>query len=642
MFPLSVFADKGNSLSDFETRAYELRMDLVHNHTFDQANIPIADSLYRESVERGSMNGKLYALQIKYYALANSANDSLFRSTVDEYISIAQELDYFEEYFDATSTKIQYEMFSGDYSRCMFMAHDMMKMAEKAHSNLGLYESNLLLGQIFKYRSSYNSALKYFNHALKYVEPDDSIPHFTLYREIAECYSGNMLYDKALKYAKLSIEWANYDIYRLYGEWTYLTELFQSFDIDAFRKALSASVLNDEEHYKSLPMDMQITLDAMKLTAQGKFKAARDKAMEHDTENRQLSFLVMLAQYEGDLSQAFNYLKRLDVVKDSIESELQDSELAELDIRLGKADAEYKAEQELNKRQQITAITVGALLLIVIVGMFVWIRKSRLQNEKLKLAQEAAEQKNRELTEAKLITEKALAEAENANAMRLHFIQNMTHEIRTPLNAIFGFTQLLTDDDMELDKESEAEMRIAISDSTMKLTSMIDNIIKLSNYDSHTVKIKKSAVSCRSIIEEAIHAMPPVDFSNVSFSIDLDNDIEIFTDAEKLISALSQVIFNAFKFTTHGTVKIGTNKNEREGYVTFYVEDTGKGVPTELSEKIFERFYKIDEFVPGTGLGLSLCRVIVESLGGEVKLDINYTGGSRFLVQIPASFNIDE
>lgn len=632
---LPVFAGKDTSLKDFEDQAYELRMDLVHNHTFDLANIAKADSLYRESVERGSISGKLYALQIKYYAVANSSNDSLFNATIDEYISIAEEMEYFEEYFDATSTKIQYEMGSGNYSRCMFMAHDMLKMAEKAHSDLGLYESNLLLGQIFKYRSSFNSALKYFNNALKYIEKNDSIPHFTLYREMAECYGGNMKFDKALKYAAMARDWANFDIYQLYGEWTYLNELFQSMDIQAFRQALSVSMLNDEQHYLSLPTDMQISLDAMKLISQGNFVAAKRKVMEHDTETRQLNLLVLLAQYEGNTSEAFRYLQRLEFVNDSIESELLDSELAELDVRLGKADAEYRAEQTLRRQQMIMAVWVGILLTIIIIGMFVWNRMSRKQNIQLKLAHEATEQKNRELITSQSATAKALEEAENANAMRLHFIQNMTHEIRTPLNAIFGFTQLLTDSTIELDKESEAEMRSVITDSTQKLTAMVDDIILLSNYDSHTVKVNKAPTSSRFIIEETVRRVTAPLSVDVALTVDMDSDIALNTDAEKLISAMVQVVTNAFKFTERGSVTIGVNCTEREGYVTFFVADTGKGVPQEMSEQIFDRFFKADEFVPGTGLGLPLCRVIMESLGGSVLLDTSYTDGARFVLHVP-------
>lgn len=636
MLSLSVRADKDNELKDFEDRAYELRMDLVHNHTFDTANIAIADSLYRESVDRGSVSGKLYALQIKYYAVANVGNDSIFYSTIDEYIAIAKEMNYFEEYFDATSTKIQYEMRLGEYSRGMFMANDMLKMAEKEHSNLGLYESNLLLGQIFKYRSSFNAAKRYFNTALKYVEHDDSIPHFTLYREIAECYGGSMRYDKALEYANLAKQWANFDIYRLYGEWTYLDELFRAKDMNAFRAALVESMLNDEEHYKSLPSDMQITLDAMKLAAQGRFDAARTKAMEHGSEGRQLSLLILLAQYEGKLGDAFQYQNRLSLVTDSIESELLDSELAELDVRLGKANAEYQAEQASRRHLLMTSIIIGVFLVIIIIGLILWNRNRRLQNKQLKMARDVTEQKNKELTIAQAATVKALEEAENANAMRLHFIQNMSHEIRTPLNVIYGFAQLLTDPSMDLDAESEMEMRMAITDSTHKLTRMVDDIITLSNYDSHSVKINKIDTDSRCIIEEVAARASAEIPDSVTLNPVLSNSLPISTDAEKLISALTQVVGNALKFTDSGSVTLGANDTERPGCITFYVEDTGKGIPAELSERIFDRFYKVDEYIPGTGLGLSLCRVIMESLDGEVFLDTTYTRGARFVLHVPA------
>lgn len=634
LLPLATHAKNEQSLKDFENEAYALRMELVHNHTFDQANIPKADSLYKESVERGSLHGKMYALQIKYYAVANSGNDSLFHATIDEYIKLAKDMEYFEEYFDGTSTKIQYEMSSGNYSRCMFMAHDMLKMAEKEKSNLGMYESNLLLGQIFKYRSSYSSALRYFKNGLKYVDEADSIPHFTLYREMAECYGGCMQYDKALKYARMANEWACFDIYRLYGEWTYLNELFQAKDVAGFRKALKESMLNDSDNYQSLPRDMQISLDVMKLTVQNRYAAAREKVMEHDTESRQLGLLILIAQYEGKMDDAVEYLHRLSYVDDSIESELLNSELAELDIRLGKAAAENKAEQERREHQQLLAWCVGSLMMVILVVLVIWNRKNQQQNERLQKAREAEEKKNVELITAQAATEKALMEAENANAMRMHFIQNMTHEIRTPLNAIFGFTQLLTDRSVELDEESEREMSDAIMDSTLKLTSMVDDIIELSNYDSQSVAVSKVATDSRTIIERAVESVANDAAEGVEVRVDVGENYSVMTDVDKMVGVLIQLLSNAYKFTDSGYVSIGATDREREGYLTFYVEDTGKGIPEELREKVFERFFKVDEFVPGTGLGLPLCRAIMTSLNGEIELDERYELGARFLLRI--------
>lgn len=618
----------------FEKEAYELRMELVHNHTFDQANIKKADSLYRESEKRNSINGKLYALQIKYYAVANSNNDSLFNTTIDEYIALAQQMDYFEEYFDATNTKIQYEMGTGEYSRCMFMAHDMLKMAEKAHNDVGLYESNLLMGQIFKYRRSYNSALRYFNTALKHIESNDSIPHFHIYREIAECYGGNMQFDKALQYADLAKSWSNYEIYRIYAEFTYLMLLFQAQKREELHRELATTMLNQTEQYETMPVDMQITFDAMRYVDQGKYEAARKRLLDHNTEYRQLDILVLISQYQGDINQAFRYLSRLEIVRDSIDSELLDSELSELDVRLGKADAEYKAEQERRQHQFILALMIGTLLSVLIIGLYSWNRKSRTQNRQLQAAQQATEQKNRELLIAQQATNKALQEAENANAMRMHFIQNMTHEIRTPLNAIFGFTQLLTDQSIELDQDSEKEMCSLINDNTMKLTNMVDDIITLSNYDSHTVKLTKAPTDTASIIQAAMQNVNQPLPEGVQLNVQLDPSYPINTDADKLANALSQIISNAYKFTQSGSISIRVNREQDSSLITFIVEDTGTGIHIANPDQVFDRFFKEDEYIPGTGLGLSLCRAIITTLGGEVNVDTTYTEGARFVVKI--------
>lgn len=227
--------------------------------------------------------------------------------------------------------------------------------------------------------------------------------------------------------------------------------------------------------------------------------------------------------------------------------------------------------------------------------------------------------------------------AEEADKMKTAFLANMSHEIRTPLNAIVGFTSILPD---LLTSSSRAELDEMIQSVRMNsdlLLSLVRDVMDLSTIQSDSMNYNFNDYQLNTLLSTAYQVYGPNCPEGVEFQLVIPetNNINITTDDEKLDHILSNLLNNAFKFTTKGHVKLGYDVDTENNQVVVYVEDTGCGIPEEEQPLIFERFYKVNEFKQGAGLGLSLCRVIVENLGGQIRVQSTAGEGSRFEVCLP-------
>lgn len=213
------------------------------------------------------------------------------------------------------------------------------------------------------------------------------------------------------------------------------------------------------------------------------------------------------------------------------------------------------------------------------------------------------------------------------------FLQNMTHEIRTPLNAMYGFAQLLALPDGCLSGREKAEYLDHITNSFNMLTMLIDDVLDMAdvshgNYHTVTETVAVNS-TCRSAMNMCeIRKQLDVEFL---FTSDVDDSYTIQSDSHRIQQLLVNYITNACKHTQQGKVHLHVSTSETPGHLTFSVTDTGEGIPTDQANNIFERFRKLKPSVQGHGLGLNICSVIAEKLGGSVKLDTTYTNGARFL-----------
>ena len=247
------------------------------------------------------------------------------------------------------------------------------------------------------------------------------------------------------------------------------------------------------------------------------------------------------------------------------------------------------------------------------------------------------------LAEIALIEAKTKA-VEN-DRLKTAFLQNISHEIRTPMNGIIGFSGLLSNSDVENEKQ-EQYIEI-IKNCSYQLLRIIDDIVDISKIESNQIKIKYSPVYINALLKN-LHALllQRAKQTNIDFSFveDLnDNDCMVLTDESRLRQILINLINNAFKFILKGHVKFGYVV--KGDLIEFFVEDTGIGIPQNMQERIFERFVQVENSLAkstgGTGLGLSISKGLVELLGGKIWLISELEKSTTFYFTIPFKQSID-
>lgn len=220
-----------------------------------------------------------------------------------------------------------------------------------------------------------------------------------------------------------------------------------------------------------------------------------------------------------------------------------------------------------------------------------------------------------------------------ANKAKTVFLQNMSHEIRTPLNAMFGFAQLLGLPDGYWTSEEKEQYNSYIHNSFNMLDMLIGDIIDIADSEHGNYRINISEVNINQVCRNALMSVEYRVPSEVKayFTTELPDDYSIQSDGRRIQQVLINYLTNACKYTQKGEIHLHCSSSEHPGKLTFSVTDTGKGVPADKADIIFNRFIKLNNYVQGSGLGLNICQMVATKLGGEVFLDKNYTNGARFV-----------
>ena len=279
--------------------------------------------------------------------------------------------------------------------------------------------------------------------------------------------------------------------------------------------------------------------------------------------------------------------------------------------------AETASNNEYNKI--ITSILVGTMALVTLFVLLAILLKR--QREKVKLSTQ------------KLATSRI--NAENAMRAKSVFLSNMSHEIRTPLNALSGFSSLLTEEG--LDDETRRQCNEVIQQNSELLLKLINDVIDLSSLEFGKLQFciaQHDAVSiCRNVID-TVNKVKQTQ-AELTFTTELE-EMPIETDDSRLQQVLINLLINATKFTPQGSIVLKLEK-ETDDTVLFTVTDTGCGIPKDKQANIYQRYEKLNENAQGSGLGLSICQLIIEHIGGQIWIDSEYAEGSRFCFTHPIS-----
>lgn len=247
------------------------------------------------------------------------------------------------------------------------------------------------------------------------------------------------------------------------------------------------------------------------------------------------------------------------------------------------------------------------------------------------------EQKNAEL---KVI--EARIRAEESDRLKTAFLANMSHEIRTPLNAIVGFSSLMQGE--ELSQEERAEYCAIVVNNSEMLLTLLNDILDISSLECGKIRFNYSAEEivqiCQHILMTTAHTCQPGVEGRLECAVD---SYMLTTDVHRLSQILINLLTNAAKFTSEGSIVLGVEICPEQNEVLFSVTDTGPGIPLDKQEMIFNRFEKLDgNKKKGTGLGLAICRQIAMIFGGRIWVDPTYTGGARFIFAHPIGLRLPE
>lgn len=353
-------------------------------------------------------------------------------------------------------------------------------------------------------------------------------------------------------------------------------------------------------------------LEAYHLLSQGRVDDAVKKIISRYGESESYGYLSFIYEYVGDWHKAYETKKKEMAVSDSISSVILSNSMQGLRDELQVYDAERRAA-----RQQIymlISIAIGLLVIVAALITFSVIRRRHYA----------------QLREAR---DRAL----EADRMKTAFIRNISHEIRTPLNIISGFTQVLASEsgNEPMSPKEHKDITDTMIQNTNMITSLVDELLDLSIIDSTSNLGRNDVVKCNDLCRQVVDAVRPQVKKGVEMSVrsEVDDDYQLMTNRAVLRKILQPLLDNAIKNTDEGFIRISIRK--LPAAMAFDVEDSGCGIPSSEADRIFGRFEKLDDFKAGLGLGLPLARTLAQRLGGTLKLDTNYIGGARFVVQLP-------
>lgn len=374
-----------------------------------------------------------------------------------------------------------------------------------------------------------------------------------------------------------------------------------------------------------------LIIDARYLVATGEHEAALTAyndflQTEYARINRNIYKEALLEKADllvkmGNKEEAYGqYGKVFSYIKTSFEKNYP-KEIDRLCTRFQADQLAYQNERDriVSMRFYLAGIIVSVLFLIFLLVLG-WKKIFRLKHSQMR--QEA-------------MKEKAVQAIQRKNM----FLSNMSHEVRTPLNAIVGFSAVLTDEDESFDDESRREFSEIIKVNSFQLLKLINDILDFSDFENDNITFNIRTHDAVKLCNEVVETVMASRKLEVEMRFDTDLSVLMLdTDDARLRQVLINLLVNAAKFTEQGSIVLELKMADADTAL-FSVTDTGCGIPPEKQHLIFERFEKLNDFVQGSGLGLSICQLIVKYMNGKLWVDSGYTRGARFCFTHPLKYN---
>ena len=584
-------------------------------------------------------------LDYYYYGQGENRTDSVIAG-VNRLKRFARSVGNAELYYWAWAARlVNYYIIQGEYNIALLEAEKMLQEAKKEGKQESIAECYYALANVYAAKGLMKKSQEFMLKEIDIFENTDVVRYniSCQYSDAAKIYIDLGEEEKAPELLKKALKAVKSPYHEVTANLVYVSLYLAQGDTVAARQALEKcrQMYADEPSLKRhihYLYDVEIDYD----WKVGNFQKALNVLDERETELKRknnLATLMQLRKTKADILWDMNRKEEAaglyrDFLLEQKKEKERNEEVATGEfatmLNLQQLTAEKGRLEKISQEKQlqntrIILFSVIGILCVVIV--FLW--QQRKLNAKLEKSRDKLDEKNRILIEAKEELRKAKEVAEQSNWLKTMFIQNMSHEIRTPLNSIVGFSGVLVD--MLDDKEDIGQYVALIESNSKLLLKLVGDILDISILDSE-VEIKHNAVDVNACCQASIDA------AGTLFSPDTKlvfkpacDELIINSNYNYIVQVLDNLLSNASKFTHEGSVTLAYEVKKETNQLIFTVTDTGIGIPIDEQEHVFERFVKLDNFSQGAGLGLSICRIVAERLGGFLIIDRDYTQGTRFI-----------
>ena len=487
-------------------------------------------------------------------------------------------------------------------------AREMSQELREKQLDKEMYMAYNMLGHIYRYCGNKESAKGCFNEVIRRMDQagyHESMPPIYMNLVNVEIEENP---EEAMRLLEDAIDIARqYSPERVFDIETRRTlAYFELGDTAAFNEGYAAYKEGEADGRNSVHGRQ---LEVYYLALQGKTDEAIALAREElgsDSYGTQEKILSRAGRWE----EAYHALKQAYQENDSINGVILSNSMEGIQGELRIYDAERQASRSRTIALVIAVVSLG----IIMLGMAYIILARRRHIKQLN---------------------RAYQHALRSDQMKTAFMKNVSHEVRTPLNIISGFAQVISDPSLDVGASERQHMANMVQRNTRIITSLIDEMLELSNNETAGNARKEDTVELNALLLEIIAAEEDAlsDDTTMKLISELPDDYTLLTNEMMLKRIVSSLLNNAVKNTVKGHILLQASQSEHQ--LKLVVEDTGCGIPADEAEHIFDRFVKLDKFKVGIGLGLTLCRTTARSLGGDVVLDTTYQDGARFVVTLP-------
>lgn len=597
-----------------------------NNNIRDSVVLLKADTLFRLAGEKNDIRMQAVALSFKadhYYF--NNEPDSL-KAWIPRVQAFARANDQPTYYFFTWSRLILYYTKHGQYTLAQYELERYMAQAEQDDYKPAIAEAYKQLGHIYRTRGLKESAADYYRKAIGFIE-ENNLSKFSLpilYSELATVLIDTGRYEEAAEElekgkARLTLP-----------EYIWPLKLKQVILYSRTGRSAEARTLFDrirQGHGGYLTTasltEAQLAIDLAEHEF-GKALATLDKliGLFKETGHSETYFYKLFQTRAEAYAETGNYEAAyksqkhyLDLYRKKVgdDNERTLGEFATL-LDVSRLDVE-KAElrrQTQEVRLHRTQLGIAALSLILLLTVLFLLFTARM---------------NRRLAHAKRA-------AEASSRMKGVFIRNITHEINTPLNSIVGFAELAAAPDAD-DEERQSYIEI-IRENSGYLQKLVDDVLYIAGLESSDTPPALGSVDINVCCMQCIQTVRDYNLRKLDIRFEPEcAQLPVNTSCLLLSKALTELLRNAARFAPDGRITLAYTLISHKKRIAFTVTDRGPGIPAAEADRIFDRFVKLDPFSQGMGLGLAVCRLIADALGGGVELDTSYTEGARFTLTIP-------